>query len=666
MSRLARESLLPPALAIVAGVALAGAAYAFGDRYLPVPDLLGGAAGLVPAGTICGALFVIYLFESRVVWLTLGNAAAMVPMVIWSLQGWYRAADAIQQPLARALIAGDPAAFTLMRWGATCLLVGVGAGVIFIRTLKGRRPVPKRQQRRDGPYTAGWIDAPEKRRLFAGDRGLIVGQFDSGGLMRLKTDGHVATIAGTRMGKGVSAILPNLIDYLGSVVVFDPKGENYAVSARARRARGRKVYLLDPFKRVAAMTDGAAAGDRIDFLQLLDRGGPEMVADATMFAKLCATQRQSAGGAGSEGHYFDQEGVDLIRSLVLFLVAATDEELREINVYERSARALRELCTRDHESLLKLMETLATKRHIAGGVVAQSAAGFAKMHFRQWGGVAGTVKEFTNWLADPALSSAVSHDEIDVARILAGEADLYIVAPFEVLQVYRPFPRLLIGMLLTLLQRRVGGSEILFMIDELPQLGYVPPIEDAVFAAAGYGARLWLAIQDHDRFRAVYGRERAESILNMMSMIQVFTVSGTAAKGVAEALGETTIMRRSEAATASSQHRGLDVVGSRSDGTNVSHGEHNRQLMTAEEITRLGREESILLVRGHRPVRARRVKYYEHPAFRGLFDRNPLHQGPQGTWQESPAGARVMRTQAEEREAMAAFSRALRAQLAAG
>src|SRR3546814_3003265 len=118
-----------------------------------------------------------------------------------------------------------------------------------------------------------------------------------------------------------------------------------------------------------------------------------------------------------------------------------------------------------------------------------------------------------------------------------------------------------IGRLITHLERRVGGRGRLVMVDELAQVGYVPPIEAAVFAAAGYGARLWLLIQDHDRFRAVYGRERAESIMNMMSLVQVFTVTGTAAKGVAEQLGEMTIMRRSEAASAGSQHRGLDVVG---------------------------------------------------------------------------------------------------------
>jgi len=230
---------------------------------------------------------------------------------------------------------------------------------------------------------------------------------------------------------------------------------------------------------------------------------------------------------------------------------------------------------------------------------------------------------------------------------------LFILAPISTLQVYGALPRVIIGMLLTHLQRRIGAPEILFLIDEVPQLGYVRPIEDAVFLAAGYGARLWLLIQDHDRFRAVYGRERAESILNMMSLIQVFTVSGTAAKGVAEALGEMTIMRRSEAASAGSQHRGLDVVGSRTDGTNVSHSEANRTLMTAEEVNRLSREESILLVRGFRPVRARRVRYYDHPGFHGLFDRNPLHDGPQGTWDESEPGAAVVRALSRRRLTLA-------------
>ncbi len=45
---------------------------------------------------------------------------------------------------------------------------------------------------------------------------------------------------------------------------------------------------------------------------LLDPAAREVVADAAMVALLCATQRQGSNAAGAEGHYFDQEGMDLI------------------------------------------------------------------------------------------------------------------------------------------------------------------------------------------------------------------------------------------------------------------------------------------------------------------------------------------------------------------
>src|SRR3546814_12053096 len=73
--------------------------------------------------------------------------------------------------------ASDPLAMELVRWIAAAALVAVLSAVIFLRTAKGRRPTPKRRARRDGPYTAGWMDEEERRRLFGGPSGLIVGQF---------------------------------------------------------------------------------------------------------------------------------------------------------------------------------------------------------------------------------------------------------------------------------------------------------------------------------------------------------------------------------------------------------------------------------------------------------------------------------------------------------
>ena len=51
-------------------------------------------------------------------------------------------------------------------------------------------------------------------------------------------------LAPTRTGKGVGPVVSNLLDYKGSVLVTDPKGENCAITARHRATLGR-VYRLD-------------------------------------------------------------------------------------------------------------------------------------------------------------------------------------------------------------------------------------------------------------------------------------------------------------------------------------------------------------------------------------------------------------------------------------
>ncbi|KAA9005574.1 type IV secretory system conjugative DNA transfer family protein [Histidinibacterium aquaticum] len=60
-------------------------------------------------------------------------------------------------------------------------------------------------------------------------------------------EGHLMTIAPTGAGKGVSCVIPAALRHEGDLVVMDPKGENYAVTAARRKALGQQIYLIDPF-----------------------------------------------------------------------------------------------------------------------------------------------------------------------------------------------------------------------------------------------------------------------------------------------------------------------------------------------------------------------------------------------------------------------------------
>src|SRR5579863_934856 len=67
--------------------------------------------------------------------------------------------------------------------------------------------------------SAQWDDGWSLR----GRAGLIVGR-TRWRFLRYAGHGHIVTVAPTRSGKGVGAVIPNLLLYPGSIVVTDPKG----------------------------------------------------------------------------------------------------------------------------------------------------------------------------------------------------------------------------------------------------------------------------------------------------------------------------------------------------------------------------------------------------------------------------------------------------------
>ncbi len=65
-----------------------------------------------------------------------------------------------------------------------------------------------------------------------------------------KNDCHVAVISATGLGKTTSYVIPTILSFASqaikkSMVISDPKGENYRITAKKLRKEGYKVYLLN-------------------------------------------------------------------------------------------------------------------------------------------------------------------------------------------------------------------------------------------------------------------------------------------------------------------------------------------------------------------------------------------------------------------------------------
>ncbi|HUE97136.1 MAG TPA: type IV secretory system conjugative DNA transfer family protein [Longimicrobiaceae bacterium] len=136
-------------------------------------------------------------------------------------------------------------------------------------------------------------------------RGLLLGR-QGERLLRLAGEGHVLTVAPTPSGKGVSSVIPNLLDHPGSVLVTDPKGENYAVTARWRRDVGHPVYPFDPFQ----IARGDATYNPLD---LINVASPEAVDDARLFADMLVL----AGVREDEQAFWNEEARGVLTGLIL-------------------------------------------------------------------------------------------------------------------------------------------------------------------------------------------------------------------------------------------------------------------------------------------------------------------------------------------------------------
>src|SRR5690606_3124295 len=72
---------------------------------------------------------------------------------------------------------------------------------------------------------------------------IIIGKY-KGKYLRWSGNQFAFLAAPPRSGKGVGFVIPNCLHFRDSLVCYDPKLENYEITAGYREAHGQDVYLL--------------------------------------------------------------------------------------------------------------------------------------------------------------------------------------------------------------------------------------------------------------------------------------------------------------------------------------------------------------------------------------------------------------------------------------
>jgi len=446
--------------------------------------------------------------------------------------------------------------------------------------------------------SARWAGADEVQHAGLIDaKGVFLGKLSGKVPAYLRHDGpeHVMIFAPTRSGKGVGLVIPTLLSWTGSAVIHDIKGENWNLTA-GWRSRFSHCLLFNP-------TDAKSAA----YNPLLEvRRGMHEVRDVQNIADILVDPE---GALERRNHWEKTSHALLVGGILHVLYASEDKTLRGV------ANFLSDPACPFEVTLHRMMTT----KHLGDEVhpvVASAAREVLNKSDNERSGVLSTAMSFLGLYRDPTVAEVTSRCDWRIADLIsaAHPVSLYLVVPPSDISRTKPLIRLILNQVGRRLTESLDGSDgiarkhkLLLMLDEFPALGRLDFFESALAFMAGYGLRAFLIAQSLNQIDKAYGQNH--SILdNCHVRIAFATNDERTAKRISEALGTATELR---AQRNYAGHRLAPWLGH----LMVSRQETARPLLTPGEVMQMPPDDAVVMVSGHPPIKAKKLRYYQDRNF---------------------------------------------------
>ncbi|MCW6512270.1 type IV secretory system conjugative DNA transfer family protein [Lichenifustis flavocetrariae] len=405
------------------------------------------------------------------------------------------------------------------------------------------------QSRPDGPKFGEW-----KPGMF------LVGRDHKGRYYGHDDDRHVLTVAGSRAGKGVSLIVPNLLFWPGSALVIDPKGELATLTASRRSAGGSdwsvpltpgegEVYALDPFSRVTGdARQHAFAG--FNPLADLDPATGEGADLAYQLADALIIQ------SDGDGAHWTQAARALLTVLVMW-VAATEPPA------SKNLVTVRRIVTKGEAALNALWVAMAEHGIDLIGRTGEAMQG---TQAKELNSIISTIATQTAFLEGEQMARVLSASSFRLEDLKAKRITVYLCLPATRLATHGRWLRMFVTLAMDAMERtgplRDGQHRVLFCLDEFAALGTMETVEKAAGQIASFGVKLWPIIQDLTQLKRDY-KDGWETFMGNAGLLTFFgNTDLTTTDHIAARLGETEVVRIVESANETWQDA---VGGSRGD-----------------------------------------------------------------------------------------------------
>lgn len=419
-----------------------------------------------------------------------------------------------------------------------------------------------------------------RRAGLAAENGIILGRLNGQTLVS-NDPGHVLIVGPTRTGKGVSFVIPNGLAWPGSMVTLDIKSENLKSFGAARAAKGDEVFVFAP---------GSGSSHRYNPLDYV-RPGPEMATD-------CANIASFLVATGSLENEWTLAARKTVAALLGYVMTSIHfEKARHIR------SAVRVISTgHDIADVLKTIVATEYDGPVPSWVF-DAFNQFVAIPDRTRGSVMFNVNNaFASW-DSPLICSATETSDFDIRDLRRKRMSIFIGSPLADLESYRPLIRILFQQIHDVLMRNLPGADephqVLLLLDEFYALGRMSSLASKIAVSAGYGFRMAIVLQNISQLDETYGKAVRETLVAGAALKLFVAINDNeTAKYVSDALGTYT-------ATHTTTMMGAGLSQSR-----VSLGHMAAPLRRPQELTRMPKDKSILLVANARPFEIRKLYFF--------------------------------------------------------
>jgi type IV secretion system protein VirD4 len=319
-------------------------------------------------------------------------------------------------------------------------------------------------------------------------KGLYIG----GENYRYSRQGHLLTIAGSRSGKFTNLIAPNLLgwaDIDGSFVVIDPKGEIAGVTSKYQGEAGQDVVVLNPWD---ILPDSLPESVKYNPMDILDIENPNLVDDCQMLAEMIVPQDTG------KNKFFSDSARAILTGLIMYIAISEEGHNRSLKTVWKWVRYPKDMWDR----VLAEMQNVDGQHSDTLLYASTEILKYTEAGSQTWGSILATVMQSTDFLKSPALQSGMESG-FDPYQLAKSKTTVYVIIPTDKLQSHGRWLRLVTTSMMRAVIRK-PGKRVVFMLDEFAAPGYLPEIETALAAYAGYNVTVWAILQSLVQLQALY------------------------------------------------------------------------------------------------------------------------------------------------------------------